>query len=281
MEGIRRFFGKRMTGAEQDCRQGSRTDAVEQSMRPRQQEPSTSVKSLARTSRQQRQRQIFLAPVEYANDEGTCRAVGRATCHKMLALPIPIIRPADINSCREPGHTGINPVTLAGTTALLPGALGQGKECVNSMPFYRLPSRPQPGRDGTRRITSALGRSRQQSSADLVSSVTELRMQYAQNMLNKGGEKNMAGNACHESRQLPRFSVAAPRESHGDEAGAAGDEDQWVDTSDEENLDKKNLFECRTEAEHKAKDSGYSSDDQKSRSYSHSPKRALAPRGGE
>ena len=41
---------------------------------------------------------------------------------KMLAHPIPSVRPIDINRYREPGHMGINPITLVGETGLLPGS---------------------------------------------------------------------------------------------------------------------------------------------------------------
>ena len=174
---------------------------------------------------------------------------------KMLALPIPSVRPMDINEFREPGYMGINPITLMGETGLLPGSWGQGKEFVKAMPW------PEPReRTGEKQLaTGRNGASRQQLRQEKSDAVTidmrELRTQYAKAVLD--------GDTCEESstqsRCLPFAMRSTAKPPTPEICHAGGDETDWVDVSDGE--DDEDTIDGQKESGHKRDDSGYSSGD--------------------
>lgn len=123
---------------------------------------------------------------------------------KMLAHPIPSVRPTDINIYREPGYMAINPITLVGETSLLPGSWGQGKEFVNVMAGYELRKRPGVREPLTYRDDARI---QQQKADPAILDMNELRMQYAQAILD--------GGACAESSSRGSYLTIAMQSRKG------------------------------------------------------------------
>ena len=175
--------------------------------------------------------------------------VTHANSEKMLAFPIPTVRSVDLNSHREPGYMGINPITLRGETGMLPGSWGQGKEFSNSMAW--LEPRRQPLRQAcaARQLNEKMQQQPQQVSDRTVTNMDELRMQYAQAVLD--------GDACDESEMEDTSSPAAiqnPMEAWPAEKGdTEADGDEWEDIPD----DEEDAAEEHNEPGHKRDDSGY------------------------
>lgn len=167
---------------------------------------------------------------------------------KMLALPIPSVRPVDINTHREASYMGINPITLMGETGLLPGSWGQGREFVNAMAWHK-PRKRSGGLENASAHQNG-ARTGQKSNREVVN-MNGLRMQYAQAVLH--------GDACVESSGDGRFLAFAIRRKVGTVLGercdASADEEEWVDISDDED----GTIDRPDEAGHKREDSGYSS----------------------
>lgn len=169
---------------------------------------------------------------------------------KMLAFPIPSVRPVDINVRREAGYMGINPITLTGEMGLLlPGSWGDGKEFVNVMPgkeakWQRLTQQQSS-------ISGAAGQQQLQedSRERVVMDMDELRMQYTQAVVE--------GDALEESMlDSPPVSLCIQRQrsiAESKTCEADHREEDWVDISDEEAIKQQN------NAGHRRDDSGYCS----------------------
>lgn len=103
---------------------------------------------------------------------------------KMIALPVPSVRPVEINTHREAGYMGMNPITLIGETGLLPGSWGEGKEYVNVMSGdekRRQTEEQKPVKGQVDARTRQLHRRRGDAA---IIDMHELHMQYAQAVLN-------------------------------------------------------------------------------------------------
>lgn len=181
------------------------------------------------------------------------RPAGLSDTHsgKMLALPIPTVRPVDVNWQREPGYLGINPITLRGETGLLPGSWGEGKEFLNAMtwrePLRRLPGQKRAGC----RINGKMQQLPQQISDHIVSDMSELRTQYAKAVLD--------GHACEESRlegtRLPAVIQSRSDTLPAQQPEAHNDAAKWEDVPD----DAEDTPDRHSESAHNGQDSGYCS----------------------
>jgi hypothetical protein len=207
--------------------------------------------------RKQRREQTSPATFSYFDDHELPRATNRPTRYpdKMLALPPYIVRPVDINVYRKPGHMGINPITLAGLTGSLPGALGEGKEFINSMPCHRPPNRPRPRGNPKARQSDdvTVEQVRQQSSEDLMFEMTYLRTRCMQAVLDGDAIDDSSVGTHNAPEVLSRFPEPAPQEKYH---LSAGDDAEWVDTSDDEDG-----FKGEKAPGINRKDSGYSTGD--------------------
>jgi hypothetical protein len=203
----------------------------------------------------QRQRQHLSQAIAKTPDDGIPRPATDIKTYpgKMLALPIPSIRPVDVNAKREAGYMGINPITLTGETGLLPGAWGEGKEFVNSMAWHRSNKRAlqyqhrQPPLSASQKLL-------QQKYDEMMISVEKMSLQYAQAILN--GDVFEESSVDVDSPHCSLITESLLSASLPPESGAC-DEDKrdWVDVSD----DEKSVVDGKTEACHKREDSGYSS----------------------
>ncbi|ERF68814.1 hypothetical protein EPUS_06258 [Endocarpon pusillum Z07020] len=191
---------------------------------------------------------------------------------KMLAHPIPSVRPTDINRYREPGYMGINPITLVGETGLLPGSWGQGKEFVNVMAGHE--PRKWPG--AREPLAYRYDTSMQQQKADpVIVDMNELRMQYAQAILD--------GGACAESSSKGSYLTIAMQsrkdtwakgcdgvggieveeehedDDHVDDENNDNDNDDDMADWEEVSGDEQDEIDSEYGSGHKRDDSGYSS----------------------
>jgi hypothetical protein len=189
---------------------------------------------------------------------------------KMLAHPTPSVRPTDINRYREPGYMAINPITLVGETGLLPGSWGQGKEFVNVMAGYEPRKRPGVREPLTYRNDT---RMQQQKADPVIVDMNELRLQYAQAILNGGAcaESSSKGSYLTIAMQSRKDTWAKGcdgvggiqveeerREEEDDDDNNDNDNDD--DTADWEDVseDKEVEIDSENGSDHK-RDSGYSS----------------------
>jgi hypothetical protein len=131
--------------------------------------------------------------------------------NKMLALPIPTIRPVDINLHREPGYMGINPVTLIGQTGLLPGIWGEGKEFVNTLAWHKPAGQQQQQEFARSQRDAKLRENSQGRQGAVVADLKELRMHYAQAVLDRDAFEESSA----ESSVIQRQGKTAEPEGHG------------------------------------------------------------------
>lgn len=196
--------------------------------------------------------------------------VVHANSKKMLALPIPIVRAVDLNTYREPGYMGINPITLRGETGMLPGSWGDGKEFVNSMPWLEPRRQPQRQVCAAHRIKERMLPPPQQVLDRTVMNMDELRTQYAQAVLD--------GHACAASEMeesagpaaIQNPKVTCPAEKGDTEA----DGYEWEDVTDDEEV----AIEGHSEPKQKRDDSGYFSGETESTPSPSQPKPTLLRR---
>ncbi len=182
---------------------------------------------------------------------------------KMLAHPIPSLRPTDINRHRESGYMGINPVTLVGETGLLPGSWGQGKEFVDVMARHE-PRKWPAGKDPVAYRNDA--RMQLQNKVDqVIVDTNELRTQYARAILDGGAcvESSSNGSYLTMAMQSGKETWAKECNGVGDDFGG-GEEvgDEWLDISE----DEEDTGGVENESGHKRDDSGYASGKPESRS---------------
>lgn len=147
---------------------------------------------------------------------------------KMLALPIPSVRPVDINVRREAGYMGMNPITLTGETGmLLPGTWGKGKEFVNVMPWK---GGQRMTRQSTTSVVDAQLSSEQITKESEVVDIKELRGQYSRAVV-KG---NVCEGSTFDSPPLslyiqPRGTISESKRCEEDHS-----EEDWEDISENE-----------------------------------------------
>lgn len=103
---------------------------------------------------------------------------------KMLALPFPSVRPVDINTHREAGYMGMNPITLIGETGLLPGSWGEGKEYVNVMSGDETRRQTEEQKPVKGQVDARTRQLHQRKGDAAIIDMHELHMQYAQAVLN-------------------------------------------------------------------------------------------------
>lgn len=169
---------------------------------------------------------------------------------KMLALPTLSIRPFDINTQREAGHMGINPITLRGEMGLLPGRLGEGKEFANAMSWLT----PIERSSHCQQTPSMRPQLPQYESNGAIIDMKELHLQYAQAILNGDVIVESFVDADSPPHSLIAQSLLAaslPQKCSTHD----GHEEDWVDMSDEE----ESAVEEKSGSGHKREDSGYSS----------------------
>lgn len=166
---------------------------------------------------------------------------------KMLALPIPTVRLVDVNIRREPCYMGINPITLMGETALLPGSWGDGKELMSTMAWSEPRGQLREQESATSRTAAETQKLVQQDPGCVVIDMNELRMQYAQAILD--------GDIFEESgREDTPLQMAMPSQREVADANNNNNENDWVDVSDDEEG-----AICGEGSSHRREDSGYSS----------------------
>ncbi len=176
---------------------------------------------------------------------------------KMLALPIPSVRPVDINTRREPGCMGINPITLMGETGLLPGSWGDGMEFVNPMAWHQPRRQPQKPEPVTPRADAEKWQHSQQKPCPAVIDFDELQLQYAQAILDGHvfEDSSVEGTLLQVTMQSRAESLPSEYCEGGDEEKEEHDDEaDWVNISDEENA-----VDGQKASNHKREDSGYSS----------------------
>lgn len=180
---------------------------------------------------------------------------------KMLALPIPTVRPVDINERREAGCMGINPITLMGEGGLLlPGGWGDKKEFQRAMVWHK-PLRQremEAARCGDSGGMWPLQQQRRSDSKPVVVDWKELQLQYSQAILDGGICVDSAESASLPFVLQGRAGILPLEQDTAEGGGDDDDGDEWVDVAecdgdDEDGTDRKK------ESGHKREDSGYSS----------------------
>jgi hypothetical protein len=170
---------------------------------------------------------------------------------RMLALPIPSVRPADINIEREVGYMGMNPITLRGETGLLPGRWGDRNELKRSGSVVQ-PRRYSSEQElvSQQHIAEAVGRIAGRSE-EVVIDLEELRRGYTQAVQDGAVFEDSSVESLPFAilTPPPRIPMVDRREVEQEA------EDDWVDEPSE----KSSARDTQEGSKHKREDSGYSS----------------------